>query len=140
MRKLDRFQYPGKLLEGGDVLANSPRAVKGHLAFYEPCDVIVHVERRVKRKSRQQLGYLYGVVYPALASHTGFSIQDLDKVMKHKYLRGKILWRGIELEPARDKKELTSNEMAEFITNVILEANEMGVEVPEPDQAYQSRE
>lgn len=137
MKSLDRFQYPGKLLEGGDVVPNNPRYTKGHLAFYEPCDVIVVVERRKRSKSRQQLGYLFGVIYPEIANHTGHSVEELDAIFKEMFLKKKVMWRGADRFITVSKADLTTNEMAEFITNVITEAGELGIEVPEADPAYQ---
>lgn len=139
MRKLDRFQFPAKLLTEGRILPNSPKHVRGLLAFYEPCDVLVHIERRKKGKSQEQLGYLYGVVYPEIAKHTGHSVEELDLVFKNMFLKNKVLWRGAEMVVTGSKAPLTSNEMAEFITNVIGEAAGLGIEIPAPDKAWSFR-
>ena len=133
---LDSFIFTGEL-KGGKVVPKNPRYVRGSLQLYNDCDIRVIVERRKRNKSRKQLGYLFGVVYPEISQHTGHTITELDALMKHKFLKQKVLWRGNELLVTNSKALLTSNELAEFITEVIREANDLGIEIPLPDKAYQ---
>lgn len=135
-KRLDHFQFPAHL-EGGNLKANNSRYTHGMLSMYEACDVIVHVERRRRGKSREQLGYLYGVVYPEISIHTGHSVEELDLIFKAKFLKNKVLWRGVDMIVPGTKSPLTSNELAEFITNVIVEAGELEIKIPPPDKTYQ---
>lgn len=130
---LDSFIFTGSL-KNGRVVPKNPRYVKGSLQMYEDCEIRVAVERKKSGKSKEQLGYLYGVVYPEISRFTGHTVSELDLLMKHKFLKQKVLWRGLDMMVAGSKAPLTSNELAEFIQNVVLEANELGISIPPPDK------
>jgi len=136
-KKLDRFQFPGRLVADGKVIPNNPRYTKGMLSLYDQCDVIVVIERRRRGKTRAQLGYYFGVVLPEIAARTGHSVEELDLIFKAKFLRSKVRWRGAEIFVSGSKAPLTSNELAEYVTEVIGEAGELGIEVPPADKLYQ---
>lgn len=137
-RKFERISHHGHIVDGKLVLDNA-RWFRGMLQQYSDVAVVVTLERKKSSRSKEQMGYLWGVVYEHISEHTGHTPEDLHDIFKAKYLRRKKLWRGGELVTIGSTSELSSNEMAEFLTNVILEANELGIVVPEPDPAYQWR-
>lgn len=135
-RKFERISHHGRLTDGKLVLDNS-HWFKGMLMQFADTPVTITLERKVKSKSKQQLGYYWGVVLPLISQHTGYSPNDLHDIFKTKFLRSKLIWRGGDMTVVGSTQGLSTNEMAEFITNVILEANELGIEVPTPDQSRQ---
>lgn len=135
-RKLESVTYYGHIKEGVHTFDNE-RWYRGTIQQYDDTPTIITIERKKKSKSQEQLGYLWGVIYPLISQHTGHSIEDLHDVFKTKYLKRKILWRGADMVTTGSTVGLSSNEMSEFISNVKLEANELGIEVPEPDKLYQ---
>lgn len=139
-KKLDHFEFPAKLLPEGRILPMNPKRVRGLLAFYEPCDVLVHIERRKRGRTNAQNAYYWAVVLPEVAPHTGHSIEDLHEVFKAKFLSGKQTWRGTELRIIRSTTDLTSDEFAEYLSKVILEANELGIQVPQADKNWDLEE
>ncbi len=136
MKKLNSFSYPGKLVEGGEVVPNSPKYAKGHLSLYEPCEVIVYVERRKRDRSKEQNGYYWAVVLTFIAEHTGYSVEELHEIFKSKYLSKKRLWRGTYILTTSSTKELTTNEFAEYLAEIIFEAGELGIAVPPADPTH----
>jgi len=135
-KKLNRLAAQGRLKEGKIVL-NNERWFNGHLSLYEDCPITLIVERKAKDRSKEQLGYLWGVVYPCISEYTGYSPEDLHELFKAKFLKNKMVWRGSDIFTVKSTQQLKSGEMAEFITNVIVEAADLGIEVPPPDKAYQ---
>lgn len=131
MKTFNRLAAIGALRKGKLVLKNA-RWIRGMLALYDDCDITVTFERKKKNRSKEQLGYLFGVVYPEMSNYTGMSVEELHAVCKTKYLKKKIHWRGADMVVIDSTSRLNSNEMAEFITNVIQDAAELGVEIPEP--------
>src|SRR3990172_6045887 len=95
-KKLNSFIFTG-VLRGGKVVPKNPRYVRGSLQMYADCDIRVIVEKRKRGKSKEQLGYLFGVVYPEISQHTGHSVAELDMIMKQRYLKQKVLWRGADM-------------------------------------------
>lgn len=137
-RKFERLIHEGHKVDGRLVLKN-PRWFKGMLQQTPDCPVVVTVERKKRSRSKEQMGYLWAVVYPYIAEHTGHTPEDLHDIFKAKYLRRKRVWRNGDVVIVGSTSDLSTNEMAEFITNIIVEANELGISVPPPDPAYQWR-
>ena len=135
-RKFERLAHHGQIADGRLVVDN-PRWFRGMLQQYADAPVVVTIERKRNKRSKEQMGYLWGVVYPLISEHTGHSPEDIHDIFKAKYLRRKKVWRGTTMVVLGSTSALTSNEMAEFITNVVLEAGELGISVPPPDKAYQ---
>lgn len=136
-KRFERLVARAELLGGGKIEFKNKKWVKGMLAQYDPCHITVLFERQRKNPSREQWGYLWGVVYPAISEHTGHSPEELHKIMKRLHLLEKLKWRGTEISTIRGASELNANELAEFMTNVIQTAAELGIEIPLPDPLYQ---
>lgn len=106
------------------------------LSLYTDCEVLVTIARRQKNRSKEQLAYLWGVVYPSISDATGHSPEELHDIYKTKYLRKKVKWKGAEIVVVRSTSVLSTNGMAEFITDVITDASTLGIVVPEADKLY----
>lgn len=131
MKSFTRLVALGSL-KGGKLFFNKARWVRGMLAQYSDCDITVTFEKKRKNRSKEQMGYLWGVVYPTISEHTGHSPEELHAIYKTKFLKKKAHWRGADITVLNSTSRMTSNEMAEFITNIIQDAGEMEIEVPEP--------
>jgi hypothetical protein len=136
MKPLNRLTARGDLI-GGKLVMKNPKWFRGMLQQYDDCAVMVTVERKRKSRSKEQLGYLWGVVYPTISEHTGHSPEELHAIYKAKFLKRKVHWRGADMAVLTSTSRLTANEMAEFITNIIVDAAELEIEIPEPDKDYQ---
>lgn len=135
-RKLVTFVAHGSLKDGKLRLDN-PRYFRTIIMGYEDTPKVrVVIEKDRGAKTRRQLGYYFGVVLPEIAGYTGHSTDELDRIFKAKYLVDKLQWRGGELRTIKSKAELTSDEMGEYISSVILEANELGIVIPESDKEW----
>lgn len=127
-------------IKDGKLVLDNPRWFKGMIALHDDCEVQVIVERKKSDPSSQQRGYLFGVVYAEASRYTGYTPDELHEVMKTLHLKRKHLWRGSELVTVGSTTALSKNELAEFIMNVVLTLNEMGIEVPPPDKLYQFKD
>lgn len=136
MKRLERISVRG-FIKGGQLLYKNARWFKGMLSLYEDCEVLITVERRQKKRSVEQMGYLFGVVYPTISDHTGHTPEELHDIYKTKFLRKKVEWQGAKMVIVGTTQKLTTNQMAEFVTNIILDAAEMGIEIPPADKLYQ---
>lgn len=134
-RPLDTFTARGRLKDG-KLIMDSDKYFRGMLFNFEDCPVRVIVERIRKEHSKQQRGYYRAVVLPMIAEYVGETPERLHTIFKEKYLREKVLWRGGEMYVPRSTEELSSNEYAEYLTNVLLEAADLGIVIPEPDKTH----
>lgn len=136
LRKLATFVSHAAIKDGKLILDNPPY-FRTILAGYEDTPKVrVTIEKARGAKTNSQLGYLFGVVYVEIARHTGYSIDELDAIFKAKYLKKSLKWRGSDLVTVTSKADLTSDEMAEFISAVVLEGQELGCEIPDPDKNW----
>lgn len=137
LRRLVSFVSHGSI-KGGQLVFDNPPYFRTILAGYEDTPKVrILIEKQRGAKTRKQLGYLFAVVYPEIARHTGHSVDELDAIFKAKYLKRSLKWRSGELQVVESKANLTSDEMGEFISNVIAEAVDLGIEVPQPDKLAQ---
>jgi hypothetical protein len=101
------------------------------LLKYEPSKVAVTIEPIRNNRSLNQLAYLWGVVYPEIAGHTGHTATELHEIFKRLLLLPRITkFKGREIKMAATTTTLSKGEMAEFITRVLAEAGEMGINIP----------
>ncbi len=136
MKKLTTFVSHGSIKDG-KLEFNNERYVRWMVSGFEDTDnVRIVIEKQRGNKTNPQLHYLFGVVYKLMAEHTGMSVEEIDAAMKARYLRNKMQWRGGDLTIIRDKRNLTSDEMGEFIEEVRREAADLGVVVPEADREW----
>lgn len=81
-------------------------------------------------KSQNQLGYLFGVIYPLFLQIGYTDVEEVHEVMKMTFLsyrdeRGKLRYRGLS--------ERDHEECANYITRLVVELLNEGIDVPEPD-------
>lgn len=139
MKKFRQFSARARV-KGGKLEFASPKFVRGMIQQFDDCQVDVVFAPHAKKKSSEQQGYLWGIVYPLICEHTGYTTNELHDIFKAKFLKTKKVWRGTEMVVVESTRPMRVGEMAEFITNVILEANEMGIEIPPPDKLYQFKD
>lgn len=135
-KKLDTFVAFGKI-ENGKLVLKNDRYFRGMIAFFTDCPVRVVIERVKRGRSSNQNAYYWGVVLPEIALHTGHAAEELHEIFKAKYLKRKHVWRGGEILTIKSTTDLTTGEFAEYLSNVLLEAADLGIEIPEADKAYQ---
>lgn len=139
MKKFERLIHHGKII-GGKLTLENQRWFRGMVQLYDDCPVVITLERKKNSRSKEQMGYMWGVVYPIISQSTGHTTEDLHDIFKAKYLKRKKMWRGTEMTTVGSTEGLTTGEMAEFLTNVILDAEELGISIPPPDPSYQWKE
>lgn len=136
LRKLATFVSHGSIKDGRLILDNPPY-FRTILSGYEDTPKVrITIEKQRGAKTLNQLGYLFGVVYPEVARHTGHSVEEIDAIFKAKYLKKKLMWRGAELTTIDSKANLTSEEMGEYIDNILGEAADLGIEIPMADKHW----
>ena len=96
------------------------------LLKYEPTQIAVTVAPIRSNRSLNQLSYLWGVVYPEIAGHTGHTATELPETFKRLLLPPRITkFKGREIKMAGTTSTLSKEEMGDFINRVIAEAGEM---------------
>lgn len=100
-----------------------------------PQKVTVTVERWVKRRSLEQLGYLWTGLYATIGEWMGESNADVvHELMKQELLPAPIiaLPTGEEVHGRRTLKGMTSRQMSAYIESLHVWAGQHGFRLPEP--------
>jgi hypothetical protein len=131
--KLTRFISRAKIKDGKLILVNE-RYFRALLSRYDDTDKVrVIIEKDRGTRSKKQNAYYWGLVLPTIGAHVGELSEDLHEIMKSRFLRRKRVWRGGDITVLQTTTKLTTDEMAEYISQVIQEGAELGVVVPDPD-------
>jgi len=96
----------------------------------EPLEVIVRKPR--KPTSTPQMRYYYGVVVKLLSDYTGHTPDEIDSILKWKFL---VRTDGNGLDYVPSKKDLTTTTMEEFLDRVrVWAAISLSVTIPLPNE------
>lgn len=86
-------------------------------------------------KTKQQLGYLWGHVIPQIASHIGYSKDEVYRLLCYKFLRSPIHIDDETLFVIRTLSELTKQEVSTFIDDAVEWGLGLGADIY-PAQVY----
>ncbi len=86
-----------------------------------------------------QFRYLYACVYAPLASLFGYTVKEIDGLLKKKFLT-KTIEKGKKIRTyVQDKRDLTKQELAEYIDKCIQFAAENGIVVLPANKFFKER-
>jgi len=102
-----------------------------HLAtkFKENEGVVVLVMKQDSDITLEQYRYLYACVYEPLAAELGYTVDEIDEILKLKFL---TKFKGTSHEFVTGKSELRREEMAAYIDNCIRFAATCGIVCQSP--------
>lgn len=98
-------------------------------------DVDLGIKKWEPFSTDNQFAYYYGIVLKVIAEKTGYSRDDLDLILKNKFLYTYVpLGDSIERR-LLSKQEITSQEFSEFIETVTRWAAEkLELVIPDPNE------
>lgn len=109
--------FHGAVDKTGKLHLESRELFVRYLATFKNKPVRIVVKHAMRPKSRQQLGYLWGVVYPVLADHFGYCDYELDAV--HDAVMREL--RGLKPEPNPLKLRVSLSEMSHEEVSAYIE-------------------
>ena len=100
----------------------------------------VYLSDHHPNKTLSQLGYLYGVVYKIIALETGYSIRDIESLMKLKFNPQEIAdLDGVVTVVPGNTRDFNTKQMKEYIDEIKDWAlNDLNLFIPEADKDYKS--
>jgi hypothetical protein len=99
--------------------------------------VQVTVKKLSRRKSQNQLGFIWGVCYPVIADELGYRSYEVEEV--HDALMRRL--RGLKPEPNPlqlrvSLREMTHEEVSAYIEDLrFFAVQEWGIVIPDPEKA-----
>ncbi|MDP1615073.1 MAG: hypothetical protein Q8L68_04680 [Methylococcales bacterium] len=97
--------------------------------FKEDETVVILVMKQDSNITLEQYRYLYACVYEPLAAELGYTVDEIDEILKLKFL---TKFKGTSHEFVTGKSELRREEMAAYIDNCIRFAAEAGIVCQSP--------
>jgi len=95
--------------------------------FKEGEGIVVLVSKQNDDITLEQYRYLYACVYEPLAEQLGYTVDEIDEILKYKFL---AKFKGTPHEFLTGKSELSREEMARYIDHCIQFAAESGIVCP----------
>lgn len=96
-------------------------------------DVVVTVVPWKPYTSNDQYGYYYGVVLPIISDEVGHSVDELDVILKNKFLYEYTKIGGELIKKPRSKTAVTTLEFSQYIEEVVRwAATVLSVVIPDP--------
>ena len=129
----------------------APAVLKNAISFLNRLDLTkswkVTVEAHKKSRSRKQDGALWGVAYPVIAKHCGYSTDAEIKVQHWNFCGDFFGWvtgplgfkkprRTTSTDENGQKKPCTAEEMAGLYAAIQRTAADYGCDVPDPDPMW----
>lgn len=96
------------------------------------CPTCGRAEKKPPR-SIEQNRYMWGVVYKIIASHTGYTIDEIHEFMKHKFLARTIDIEGEKLNIPTSTTDLDVAQMTDYIEQIREWAfSKLNCTIPDP--------
>lgn len=94
------------------------------------------IERKAKKRSLSQNSLMW-MWFNCLADETGQSVDDIHDTYCAMFLtRTAVNTHGDEVKVQRGTSKLNTSEMTDFMNRVQLDAAEMGIRLPRPEDEY----
>ena len=96
----------------------------------------VTVTRWQRRTSNPQLAYYFGVVVELLSEHTGFTKEEMDFLLKNRFVYSYVNVNGVTLKKVLSKTTTSTARFEEFLETTRRWAEaDLGVLIPLPNEA-----
>lgn len=135
----------GRLTSG--VLQVNRHTLKQLLANRQDCEIEILIERKHATRSLQANRYYFGVVLKLISEHTGYDVNETHEAMKALFLPKELAFcdgNGViqgEIVIGGSTRKMNVNEFYDYVERVRrFAAEQLGLNVPDPDPNWQDRE
>lgn len=126
------------VVSDGKVRLDYPKQFAAYSTRFEGDEIEVEIRKRRSRRSHDQNAYYWAVVIPLLASHTGYTHDEMHEALKAKFLGTEDMSHGLLRIGSTAK--LNTLEFADLVDRVVLWAAEsLGVVIPLPDKRWREQ-
>ncbi len=128
------MEFAGYIKDGRLHLSN-PEAFRAWVAGQrDGTQVRVSVKRRVR--SRSQNAYMWVAVIPIIADYSGYTEMETHEVLKARFLgREVVTFAGKEVVRTKSTADLSTDEFANYLEQIIAWAASEGIVIPPPGEA-----
>jgi hypothetical protein len=120
-------------VKGGKLLLDRPELYQAFIPTLEGLRIELTLEKESEDITKNQWAYLFAVLYPAIALETGYTVEEVDGMLKKRHL---TVNRSLKNEYVKDKSSLNREQLAQYIDLCLLDAANLGIIVPPPDKNW----
>lgn len=121
-------------VEGGRIAWDSPHEAARYTRGLEGQRVDIEIRRHREKRSNQANAYLFGVVYPLIAEHLGYTTEEAHDALAWHFLR--LGNPDDPLPRRRSTATLNTAEFSEYIETVKrFAAEQWGLYIPDAGEA-----
>ena len=124
------------IVKDGQVILNQKGIFNGYIQQLEGKEIQITISKKSNDITNQQLAYLFACIYQPLAASVGYTIDEIDGVLKRKHL---TMNPDTEKEYVRNKTELNRAELSDYIDMCRVSAAKCGVITQEPDPHWKEK-
>lgn len=136
MRRMYHPKFLGTVKDG-KVVFNRRSIFNGYIQQFEGREIQITISKKSNNITNNQLSYLFACVYQPLAASVGYSIEELDGVLKKKHL---TINPDTNREYVKNKTDLNRAELSDYIDMCRVSAAKCGVITPEPDKSWKEKQ
>jgi hypothetical protein len=139
----ERITFEAEIKPDGGFSPREALATRARLSKWKGRKVKVTVSRFVPSKSLPQLGYYFGVLLPFWAEEAGYTEDELDHELRITFLPKVPVVSKLTGEETLERKELrdlTHDEMSDYISHCVRQAAQMGTYIPAPNERWEVQE
>lgn len=81
---------------------------------------------QTEKRSNEQNERLWGYLYPTIGNHLGYTVNDIHKICKGKFLKTEILFEDQVIPVVKSTTKLNVKEFTEYMDNIERWAAEEG--------------
>jgi len=119
------------IVKDGQFVAKNPKSYRYDIFQKEGQHIIVSIEVYRSKRSNDQNRYLWGVVYDLIAETTGHTVDEINEIMKTKFL---TVHTDLG-DYSKSSKSLNTVEFMEYIEQIRLWSMEyLGTRIPLPNE------
>lgn len=115
---------------------SNKEALSNYFSSQEGKELTATFSKAKSQRTLSQNAYLWGIVYKLVGEATGHSVNEVHEILKRMFIPPRIIvYRGKELRIAGSTSNLSKIEFSEYLERIRAEAGELGITIPDPEQA-----
>ena len=122
-------------VEDNKIIFDDKEVFKYETNKYNGKKIIVELREAKNIRSLKQNSYMWGVVFPEISQHTGYTAQEVHDIICSKFLRRLVEKDEFSYEVIGGTSDLDTKEFETLMAQVREWASfELGVWIPEPNE------
>lgn len=137
--------FQGDVTEDGRLVLRDEYSMRQFIRQHKGKPMLVTLEQMRNKRSNQQLRFLFGVAYPILEEHTGYTKDELHEIFKLEFnpviktLTNKVTNETRDIVIGGSTEDMSTVDFMEFYRKIQQEGASLGCYLPDPNEDWSDR-